>query len=153
MAPEVLHGLLQRVPNGRPAMLHGFSRYKVKDYDFPAILKNTPESTNAAAVDGLLLDDLSPRELRALDYYEDEAYERLEVEVVLAAQEGGETKVGATAYVWPRALDHLVEVGTAWHYDTWHSAKCSAFVKEVVIPCSQSFAAEEAELEAESKRQ
>ena len=65
----------------------------------------------------------------------------------------GETKVGATAYVWPRALDHLVEVGTAWHYDTWHSAKCSAFVKEVVIPCSQSFAAEEAELEAESKRQ
>ena len=81
LADEVLAGLLSRVPAKRPAILRGFSRYCVRGQDFPAILR-TPELASSH-VEGALLQGLLPREQRALDFYEDELYEKTSVTVRL----------------------------------------------------------------------
>ena len=67
MAEEVLHGLLGRVPCIRTAAaLPNFVRYGVRGLVFPAIIPRDGASTS-----GLLLDGLTDREVRWLDWFED----------------------------------------------------------------------------------
>lgn len=135
MAPEVLNALLHRVPSKRSAVLQGHSRYTVKDYSFPAIVCDD----DSAAVEGMLLEDLSEREMKALDFYEDEAYERLDVMVSVRSADGGNEEAAAMAYVWPLSEKHLLDVGKTWDYEAWRNEKMSDFVKHVVIPCAEEF--------------
>ena len=135
MAPEVLGGLVHRVPALRAVKLRGFHRWCVKDATFPAILK-APANDIRAQVHGLLLEDLTAKELRCLDYYEDEAYERQRVCVECA--ETGE-QLAANAYVWPAALDQQIAIGMEWHYDDWRRDTMASFVRDVVEPCGRAF--------------
>lgn len=44
MADEVVRVLIKRVPSSKPALLRGYSRYKVKDQVFPAIVPGTADT-------------------------------------------------------------------------------------------------------------
>ena len=134
LTPEVLHGLLNRVPACRPATLRGFSRWRVAGENFPAILQ-----TPGGSVDGKLLEDLNEREMGALDYYEDEAYERLTVDVDVV---GGSTVSEVNVYVWPLARSAELDVGgEPWRLDEFRET-VEDFVADVVIPCRQEYEAE-----------
>ena len=65
MAEEVLSPLIGRVPARRVGTILGFSRGCVRGESFPAVLRSGADDQ----VEGLLIEDLLPRELRALDYY------------------------------------------------------------------------------------
>ena len=65
MAEEVLRPLIGRVPVRRVGTIFGFSRGCVRGEAFPAVLRTGADDQ----VEGLLIEDLLPRELRALDYY------------------------------------------------------------------------------------
>ena len=68
MAEEVLVELLGRMPACRPASISGFSRKCLRDEPFPAVIRARPGDV----VDGFLVEGLSQRDLRALDFYEDD---------------------------------------------------------------------------------
>ena len=104
MAPEVLLALLKRVPAQRSARLYGHARWRVRSFNFPAIVASNPGTAESrvdglggaeSRVDGLLLDGLQPDEIRMLDYYEDDQYDRLPVLV----ESDGFPSVEAVAYV------------------------------------------------------
>ena len=65
MAEEVIRPLIGRVPVRRVGTIFGFSRGCVRGEAFPAVLRSGADDQ----VEGLLIEDLLPRELRALDYY------------------------------------------------------------------------------------
>ena len=100
MSEEVLRTLLGRVPRMRAGKLRGYERWCVAGQTYPAILQSTDtDAAAAAAVDGQLLEGLVPRELRALDYYEDDGYVRSVVTVTAADAQA----VQALVYSWPPA--------------------------------------------------
>ena len=79
MAPQVLKGLIGRVPDlVEPAILSNYRRHPVKEHVFPGII---PCSTGASKTQGLLLEGLSENELKVLDWYEGEEYIRRDVKV------------------------------------------------------------------------
>lgn len=63
MAPEVVELLISRKPVCKAATLHGYSRRRVKDRVYPAIIPAEPDSK----VQGMVLLDLSAQELHILD--------------------------------------------------------------------------------------
>ena len=135
LAPEVLEGLLRRVPSHKPAVLHGFSRWKVAEYPtIPAIVRST-----GGTVEGHLLEGLDGRELRALDFYEDDGYERLLVEIECSSH-----KVEANAYVWPAEHTDQLTVGEGWSYEEFRDERMAEFVTDIVLPCRDAFEAEDA---------
>jgi hypothetical protein len=73
MAEEVLTPLIGRVPTQRVATILGFSRGCVRGEAFPAVLRSGPDDR----VEGVLIEDLLPRELRALDYYVSDRHSNL----------------------------------------------------------------------------
>ena len=135
-APEVLHALLGRAPTSRPALLSGYSRFSVCDACFPAVLPGAPDDT----VDGLLLDGLSQREERALDYFEDEEYTRQPVSVSI---EGGARRLEAQAYIWELRFEHLLDRETPWSFDEFRSRDLSWYLSDVCEPCRAEFDAAE----------
>ena len=132
-AAECLQGLLNRVPPTRPALLRGYARWRIHGASFPAIIR----SAETDSVTGVLLEELTPRELRALDFYEDEFYERLAVRVEPIS--AGGVQLDAMAYVWPSSHSHLVDIGAPWSYEAWRENVMTEFVSEVVEPCQAEF--------------
>ena len=137
-AAECLHGLLNRVPPMRPVLLKGFARWRIHGATFPAIIRSEDDS-----VTGVLLEELTQRELRALDYYEDESYERLEVRVEPIS--GGGEQIDAMAYVWPSEHSNLIDIGNPWSFEDWRENVMADFVSEVVLPCQAEFNEHDAE--------
>jgi gamma-glutamylcyclotransferase (GGCT)/AIG2-like uncharacterized protein YtfP len=84
MSTRVLQALLQRVPAMRPAVLPGFTRYRIRDEVFPAIL---PSTTQDASVVGVVLVGLNAREREILDFYEDDGYVKQLHSVVLVTND------------------------------------------------------------------
>ncbi len=66
LAPEVLRALLGRVPPAKAATLHGHRRYSIRERTYPATVK----ASDADAVQGRVLLDLSSKEKRLLDLFE-----------------------------------------------------------------------------------
>lgn len=81
MSEEVLHCLLGRVPQMLPkVVLQNHSRHPVRQHVYPGVI---PSSSTSAAVEGLLLLDLSAVEIKLLDYFEEEGidYKRTNLQV------------------------------------------------------------------------
>ena len=74
MAEEVIRPLIGRVPVRRVGTIFGFSRGCVRGEAFPAVLRSGADDQ----VEGLLIEDLLPRELRALDYYASHRHSNLQ---------------------------------------------------------------------------
>jgi gamma-glutamylcyclotransferase (GGCT)/AIG2-like uncharacterized protein YtfP len=144
MADEVLVALLGRAPARRQARIHGFVRGCVRGEAFPAVLRAGAEQS----VDGLLIENLLPRELEALDFYEDEGYERITIPVTTA--DG--TVVEAMMYLWPQAQADEVDRDRAWSYADFRETRLESFVRDIVVPCAAEFEEEERAAAAQAQR-
>ena len=83
--------LVSQTYSSSPAMLKGYARYLVRDESFPGIV---PAGSDQA-LEGVLYHQVSAEDIRHLDSFEGDLYERLTVEVVLPDQ----TLVVADTYV------------------------------------------------------
>ena len=72
MFAEVSEALLDRPHRREPASLAGFARYALDRYPFPAIV-----AEDEGRVEGVLLFDLNELEIRLLDDFELDIYERI----------------------------------------------------------------------------
>lgn len=127
MAPQVLKGLIGRVPDlVKPAILSNYRRHPVKEHVFPGII---PCSTGASTTKGLLLEGLSENELKVLDWYEGEEYIRRDVKVKCDGI-SHETQ----CYVWSNPLSEL-DLTQGWDYDTFRETKLDWYLATTVQPC------------------
>ena len=92
--PEVWQRISMGTFPSRPAVLRGYSMFRVKDAVYPGIVRSDANSE----VSGILYDDLDEDTLFELDTYESSFYDRLPVTVVV--EDGAE--VECHAYVVPR---------------------------------------------------
>lgn len=79
--PTVMQAVTGRDFNSRPAILSGYQRFKFKDKTYPGIIKN-PEYS----IEGVLYSGIDPDALTLLDEFEDVAYDRCLVEVMVNDQ-------------------------------------------------------------------
>ena len=134
MAPEVMQTMLARVPPAPLAcVLKGYSRHPVQDAPFPAII---PQSN--LRVDGLLYRHLTPEDVQALDFFEDEGqeYQRIDVQVHDASDE---TKVyEAQAYLWHKPHQAL-DTTRAWDFDHFRETQLRSYLRHVVEPARMAY--------------
>lgn len=134
LAPEVLVALLGRLPAQKPAVLHNFARWRLREFpEIPAVIQ-----TEGAKVYGNVLEDLGQTELRLLDYYEDEGYVRKLVNVV--DESGGQ--IEANVYCWPADSPSHLAVGEDWSFEEFRRDRLADFVDDVVAPCREAFESE-----------
>jgi len=139
MVPDILRGLLSRVPPHRPAVLQDHLRCLVRGQSFPAVI-----SSAGSNVEGLLIEGLLPREMRALDYYEDEEYTRKAVTVMVdgdgySGLHVKQKEVRAACYIWPLEKADLLDRSTSWSKDEFCNEKLLDFMKEVIAPVRREF--------------
>lgn len=134
MAPEVVQTLLRRMPSKiqDPAFIHGFTRHPVRGCAFPGLVRSL---TPSSRVEGLLFEDLTVKDMEILDWFEDEAYEKIVVDVHV---QGDNSVVGsvvqALVYLWSHPLEEL-DVDSSWCYRTFREQKLSSYIDDTVQPC------------------
>ena len=148
MADEVLIALLNRAPKRRTAFLRGYVRGTVRGESYPGIMPSPKEPTQDHKVEGLLIEDLSSRELRALDYYEDDDYERVEVTV----QAANEELVPAMVYLFAAARRGEIDLDHPWSLRAFREERLEAFLREEVVPCAAAFNEEESAWQRQRQR-
>ena len=143
MADEVLIGLLNRAPKRRAAILRGYVRGTVRGENYPGIMPS-PSDPQGHKVEGLLIEDLSSRELRALDFYEDDDYERVEVTVEATTMEAAAVvEKRAMVYLFAAARRAEIDLERPWSLQAFRAERLNAFVREEVVPCAAAFNEEE----------
>lgn len=115
MWPEVLESVIGRHLEGRPAMLPGYLRLRIKDEHYPAIIPKAGEQ-----VDGRIYTGLSGTEFDHLDRFEGEEYDRMTVAV------GADD---AEVYVLAGRCRHLAEQ-TPWLPEDLRPDYLAAFCRE-----------------------
>ena len=119
--PSILTALINRVPTMHKAVVHGYRRYGLTDFVFPAVVEEA-----SASVDGLLLTGLSEEEMVILDEYEGDEYRKEEVEVKVfldtdRSAEAMETSLEkALLYVWMDEYKHLLS-GKEWNKEAFET--------------------------------
>ena len=111
-----------------PAFLKGYDRWRVKDNVFPAIVKSENEN---ASVDGILVDSLSPQELKIFDSFEGVLYERCNVKVNLGEPTNLQEVVEAQAYVWRIDLK-WIEFGKEWTYKDFREESLEWYLESTI---------------------
>jgi gamma-glutamylcyclotransferase (GGCT)/AIG2-like uncharacterized protein YtfP len=94
MAEQVVTSLLGRMPSHTKARVMGYTLHPVRDVVYPAVIP-VDDIVGAAAVEGLLLQDLAPGEMRRLDWYEGTDYKRVTVLVELLLPDDATTTTNA----------------------------------------------------------
>mmetsp|Transcript_24895 Transcript_24895/g.67797 ORF Transcript_24895/g.67797 Transcript_24895/m.67797 type:complete len:153 (+) Transcript_24895:167-625(+) len=115
-AKGVCQALLKRVPASKPASITGYSRFKVKNAVFPAIVPDKPDKI----VQGMVLFDLTPHEQHILDVYEAEEYYKTSVQALVQGE-----LVPADVYVFKDEYRKQL-LPEEWDYAVWkeqHLAK------------------------------
>ena len=114
MSSKVMERIIGRTPTHRKAVLCGFHRYKIHNELYPAIARK-----DGAKVDGMFITDLTQEELTLMDEWEDDEYERCEVEIeVQGTQEGINATLVSKAftYCWSPHSDENKLYGT-WNFE------------------------------------
>lgn len=88
--PEILKRLTGKIFTMKPATLNGFKRCCVKGCDYPALIETKDAITN-----GIILENVDEKSLKAIDYFEGDEYEKTGVTVLVNGLE-----VSAITYVW-----------------------------------------------------
>jgi|SaaInl74LU_5_DNA_1037368.scaffolds.fasta_scaffold16307_1 gamma-glutamylcyclotransferase (GGCT)/AIG2-like uncharacterized protein YtfP len=134
-------------------ILQNHSRHPVRQHVYPGVI---PSASNLAAVEGALLFDLSPLDLKLLDYFEEEGvdYKRTNVQVqipdVSSLDEDIQTLVtnnsnkdgnylsgrilNTQAYIWLKdtaALDTTQE----WDFEEFRRDRLDWYLQYTVKPC------------------
>lgn len=100
MFPEVWQRISIEIFPGQPAVVRGYSIYRVKDAVYPGIIAGEPENE----VQGMIYFDLDDDTLFELDTYESSFYERLPVKAVTPNGE----ELDCHAYVVPASRRDLL---------------------------------------------
>jgi gamma-glutamylcyclotransferase (GGCT)/AIG2-like uncharacterized protein YtfP len=113
MLPALVEALLGRRLPARPARLDSFARYRVRGRPYPGIVAEP-----GAATEGVLLEGLTPEDLRRLDAFEGPRYQRCRVEVTAA----GGARLPAETYVIPETGRSLLtnEPWSREHFERHH---------------------------------
>jgi gamma-glutamylcyclotransferase (GGCT)/AIG2-like uncharacterized protein YtfP len=69
--PEVMHAVTGRTYRGEPATLHGYAIYRVKNAEYPGIIR-----TADSEIEGIVYEDVSEHDLNVLDLFEGNFYKR-----------------------------------------------------------------------------
>ena len=151
MAPPVLYRVIygtttpydyqKALTTVRPALLQSYHRHKVKHADYQAILPHE----NGASVRGSLVTGLLDEDMRRLDIFEGDQYERKKVKVlvlkdtsldeVIDEDDLGSITVGeaeAETYVWIDPREDLEE--EEWDFEEFRREKMWAWVGEAERP-------------------
>jgi gamma-glutamylcyclotransferase (GGCT)/AIG2-like uncharacterized protein YtfP len=103
MEPAVLSAVTGQQFPSRPAVLHEYARYRVRNAVYPGLL---PEPV--AVTRGVLYDEMDADTLARLDAFEGALYDRLSLSVDVDDTPGARTPVTAEVYVIrPTARRHL----------------------------------------------
>lgn len=115
MSPHVVRVLIGRELEGQKAWLRNFSCHPVSKRVYPGII---PSEGKEVKVKGLLLMGLDQREIKILDYFEDEGvdYSRQQVSVEVMGSDIKLTRIPSQAYVWNCGGDKL-DLGNRWDYE------------------------------------
>lgn len=162
MAEEVVVALLGRSPARRPATLSGYARCCKKGAEqrdgvcsthrslvaatYPAVIET---GNPAHEVEGIILERLRPQEIRCLDYFEDESYQKIPVQVVTENGFGGRTPIDCLVYSYPstQMAASLLDPSKPWGYKEFRQHHLASFVESIVKPAKARFEKEEGELE------
>jgi gamma-glutamylcyclotransferase (GGCT)/AIG2-like uncharacterized protein YtfP len=117
MCPEIIREVSGITQPGKPAVLHGFARYRVRGEHYPAITAQA-----GARVEGLLYDCADAEAWRRLDLFEGEMYLRSPVQVELA---DGSHCMAGTYVIHPNHLDCLEH--SDWDFEEFLRAGKAAF--------------------------
>jgi gamma-glutamylcyclotransferase (GGCT)/AIG2-like uncharacterized protein YtfP len=120
--PDVLHAVVGRRWQGEPALLVGYSRYRVRGKPYPAIVAEP-----AGNVAGLLYGGVAAEELALLDSYEGELYERLTVNVRV----GGAANP-AVVYVLGEQHRSLLS-GDAWDLGEFAREHLTGYLQRIAL--------------------
>ena len=122
---SILKVLLRRVPSSTPAVVRGYTRCRILNLPYPAVLVD-PVGT----VDGMLLWGLREDELEILHDYEGEEYALHEgVEAVMA---GGDT-TACSLYLWrDEYMDRLARPLEPWDQAAFEQNDLDAFVASLL---------------------
>ena len=166
MSPQVLQTLLGRIPTmTKPAYLHNYIRYPVKDHVYPGIIpcsKSSNHHGDKGIVEGILLSGLTKNEIKIFDWFEDTDYKRCieDIHIILKDSKHGdhlqksdisdnekrEEIVKANVYVWIAGNDLLEIVSDCtgndddkiyndWSYNNFQQVKLEKYLKDTVKPC------------------
>lgn len=120
MFPEIREKLTGKVFKISPAVLPGYRRTKVKDADYPAIVKN-PDSE----VEGILLEDVDEQTIEILSFFEGDEYKTHHVEVF-----SGNRKIPALTFVWANREKLLPDED--WDITEFKVGSLKLYVKKIV---------------------
>lgn len=99
LIPEILKKVTGREYRFVKAALYGYSRFAVKDCDYPAIIES-----KEGVVPGSLILNVDDSAMNALSVYEGDEYVKKEVEVFV-----NHSKFKAVVFVWCSNADKLTE--------------------------------------------
>lgn len=144
MSPTVLHSVLQvqtHTPTTHtvtPAILPSHARHRVKSAPYPGIIPTSPEHS----VRGTLVSNLTDADMKRLDAFEGDEYERRKVRVRLVqvplkddgvaetrvkGEEGVEREVEAETYIWIAGVDQLED--GEWDFDQFVKDNMGTFLR------------------------
>ncbi|KAI8074039.1 Butirosin biosynthesis, BtrG-like protein [Gongronella butleri] len=98
-----------------PATLHRAKRFAVKHASYPGVL---PTDDDNDQVLGLVCTGLTPADVRRLDDYEGDEYERKAAQVTVKQGDDNDAKiVNCQVYYWIAGKQHLLE--DDWDFNMW----------------------------------
>ncbi len=76
--PEVIQAVTGRTYQGKAATLHGYAIYRVKNVEYPGIIRSADSE-----IEGIVYENVSENDLKVLDLFESDLYRRQLLGVVL----------------------------------------------------------------------
>jgi gamma-glutamylcyclotransferase (GGCT)/AIG2-like uncharacterized protein YtfP len=140
---------------GGGAGSYSFRRHPVKSQVFPGLVlvrdsdsQTAAATTTAAApvpIHGMLYSDLTPTEMKVLDWFEDEdEYTRTDCHVLVQPQQEvleeevqQDTVVSTQVYVWNEADETQLHMDRDWSFDHFRENALEWFLEHTVRPCRE----------------
>ena len=123
--PEIAEGLCGEKLKSEEAILRGYSRFALKEADYPAIIKK-----NNATVKGKVLLNLDENAIYLLTFYEGDDYGMAPVKV-----ETNSGIVNAVAFVWMAGNEFLEDFD--WDEGQFESESL-AFYRDEIVPATRA---------------
>ena len=136
MAPEVMQGLLGRLPPHCPAILSGYIRHPVRHQPYPGLIPCSPTGDNASSSNtlGVLYTDLYEQEMKRLDWFESSDYTRTPVMVKPITKSGEFESAKATqVYVFTNHVEEL-DTSREWSLEEFRAHHLQEFLANSVRP-------------------
>ena len=118
--PEIIENLTGKTFHSKQAILKGYERKRVKNADYPAIVKN-----DNSEVKGILFLDVDDRSIQIINFYEGDDYRSEEMEINTS-----DGFVKAKVFVWNSDYDELED--TDWSLIEFLKKSLNIYVEKVI---------------------